>query len=227
MDPRYQQIRYIGGTVQGLEKRLKQHIYLALKQPYSNIPSYRWIRKLNKSNIKPVIELLCVCDGENFKPEETAWIWFCRQNGCNLLNILDGGDGVSHGHKLSEETKKKMSESAKGKNKGRKHTEEARKNMSLAHIGNLHSEQQKINMALAQKTRRKEEKAKGIQQKKVKLLSEEKCSRRVAWNKGIKQTPEQVEVNRQSHMGYKHSEEAKLKMSLASKKYWREINAVL
>jgi len=56
-----------------------------------------------------------------------------------LINMTDGGDGT-HGHKLSEETKKKISESLKGRvgsNLGRHWTisEEGRKNISNSKKG--------------------------------------------------------------------------------------------
>lgn len=59
-----------------------------------------------------------------------------REIGVALCNLTDGGDGVS-GHKHSLETRKKMSESHKGKpppNKGMKMSDEVRKKLSIIHL---------------------------------------------------------------------------------------------
>ena len=47
-----------------------------------------------------------------------------------LRNMTDGGEGAS-GRKASQETREKMSNSLKGKNKGKKHSDKTRKKMSF------------------------------------------------------------------------------------------------
>ena len=66
-------------------------------------------------------------------------------------------------HKFSEETKKKLSESRKGKpspNKGKRHSEESRKKLSEAHKGHTLSEETRKKIAEAMKNMSEEHKNK-------------------------------------------------------------------
>ena len=73
----------------------------------------------------------------------------------NGYNMTDGGEGLS-GYKVSDETKRKLSEAKKGKHvseetkrklskvlKGRRFTEEHKKKIGLSRIGHKHSEETK------------------------------------------------------------------------------------
>ncbi len=143
MDPRNNRvIYYVGGTIQGLKRRLQQHIW-ASKSKTSRVGA--WIKSLLNQGIKPVIELLCVCDTPDYTVEETAWIDFCWANGHPLTNVRDGGQ-LGFNLKHSRISRDRMSKSSKGQK---------------------------------------------------------------AWNKGVKQTPEQKEANRQAQLGKKHSQEHK------------------
>jgi hypothetical protein len=69
-----------------------------------------------------------VGDWEEAEKKQIAWH---RDQGCNLCNTTDGGEGASPGHPKSSTTKAKLSKA----NKGRVHTAEARANMSAAKRG--------------------------------------------------------------------------------------------
>ncbi len=71
--------------------------------------------------------------------------------GKDLANYVDGGLGCS-GMRHTEEAKKKMSISRKGNQHalGYKHNEEARNNMAQAQLGRKHSEETKSKMSLRQ-----------------------------------------------------------------------------
>ena len=69
----------------------------------------------------------------------------------HLTNRNWGGIGVTSGVQQSEETRRKRSESMKGKNKGKKLSDEARKNMSEAHKGKKKSEETKRKMGESRK----------------------------------------------------------------------------
>lgn len=75
-------------------------------------------------------------------------------DGGNLCNITLGGDGVK-GLKHSEKTKEKLRALSTGNKNcvGFKHSDEARKNMSLAHLGNVATEETKLKMSSKQKGR--------------------------------------------------------------------------
>lgn len=65
-----------------------------------------------------------------------------------LVNMTDGGDGVQ-GLKFSEETKKQMSNSQKGK----KRSAEAIEKVAKTHRGKITSEETKLKMSIAKKGR--------------------------------------------------------------------------
>jgi len=123
---------------------------------------------------------------------EIDLIFYYKKLGISL-NITDGGEGV-RGREVSEETKRKMSESKIGKykginnpNYGKKASLEARMKMSKAKIGRKLSEETK---------------------KKVSLNHSR-------WNKGLKTSEEVRKKLSESHKGIKQSEETKLKRSKA------------
>lgn len=160
MDPRYNKIRYVGGTVRALEKRLKAHIYTSMCKNSKKYPVNFWILSLLTDGITPIIDTLWVCDTENYGGDEISLIAFCWDMECDLLNVSDGGSlGNRKTHSLI--SRKRISLSKKGKpssNKGRKHTEQSRINMSLAHIGkrgsntgNKHSEESKLKISISKK----------------------------------------------------------------------------
>ena len=87
-----------------------------------------------------------------------------KDMGYKLANLSDGGEGNS-GYKATPETLTKMSASAKGKQswaKGKKlkpHTDETKRQMSVAHKGKPKTEQHRLNISLGKK---------GLPQKQVK-----------------------------------------------------------
>lgn len=114
------------------------------------------IIKYGKANF--VVKLLKECDSlDSLNQQEKYWIKFYRQNTAfELYNIADGGDGGNvtplgghYGHKMSDETKQKISNALKGrklteqtkqkiacKNRGRKHTTQTKTKISNSCKGN-------------------------------------------------------------------------------------------
>ena len=92
-----------------------------------------------------------------------------------LTNCSWGGEGPS-GHKHSEETKQKMSENSKGKNKGIKHTEEHNKKISESLKGE--------NNPLYGKKQSEETKRKNSESHKGKKMSEESKQKMSESHKG-------------------------------------------
>lgn len=87
VDPRNNEIRYVGQTKRKLEVRLSRHM---LDKPRQNNHKYNWICSLKKENLKPIIIELETCDDTNWKERERHWIG--RYS--NLTNLTAGGDGV-------------------------------------------------------------------------------------------------------------------------------------
>jgi len=133
-------IKYIGFTSRNLEDRFKEHLYITINRKYKN--GY-WIKKhkdnieiiLIEDNIKSIKE---VCEREIF------YIKYYKELGFNLNNLTNGGEGM----RATEDTRRKISESQKGKIlseetkekirntlTGRKQTPEHIENMKRSKIG--------------------------------------------------------------------------------------------
>lgn len=127
-DPITLEVRYVGKTVQGLEKRLNQHLLDSKK--FKNLNS-NWLKSLKRKSLKPIIEELDEVDESKWIEAEIYWIAQLKAWGFNLNNHTIGGDGVSKGNipwnkgikvgisynkgiSPSEETKRKISEKLKG-----------------------------------------------------------------------------------------------------------------
>jgi hypothetical protein len=77
---------------------------------------------------------------------EIGWISYFKKLGCPLTNLTPGGGGIS-GYHHTQETKDKVSKARRAW----KTTDEARRNMSLAHMGQIPSD----NLRLANSLRTK------------------------------------------------------------------------
>lgn len=85
-NPENNEIRYIGvTTLKYLSSRLSQHYYCANHNYQTHVA--KWIRKINE---KPIIELIEICDENNWEEREKYWISYYK----NLTNIHIGGKGV-------------------------------------------------------------------------------------------------------------------------------------
>jgi len=124
IDPITEEIRYIGKTVNP-----SRRLYVHIKSGYKK-GSHKecWIYGLLEKNLKPKMNIIEECLDDSWIEREKYYIRTLP----NLTNHTEGGDSPS-GHKMSEETRKKMSESRKGSNNaffGKTHSEESRKVIS-------------------------------------------------------------------------------------------------
>jgi group I intron endonuclease len=137
----------------------------------------RAIEKYGKENFnRTTIDI--AEDKENQNLKEIFWINFYNSKNPNIgYNIQPGGEGNGITH--SEETKRKMSDSAKKRDNsgrkskkvktmsketiekirqkaiGRKPTEETRQKLSKSHLGHKHSDETKQKIGIASKNRHK------------------------------------------------------------------------
>ncbi len=126
IDPRNGEIRYVG-KADDPEARLRDHL-----KDRRDFHRVRWIKSLVDEGIKPVLILLEQCSKQIWQERERYWIAFLRENGADLVNTTDGGEGIT---RHSPEVLAKISAAAKG-NKywlGRKHTVETRTKLSESH----------------------------------------------------------------------------------------------
>jgi len=126
IDPISNDIRYIGLTFNTLKQRLGSHMGDIGKTHKCN-----WVRKLKSQGLKPIIESVeqNISSYEECCLREIYYIDYYKKIGCNLTNSSSGG-GINC--KMSDETKKKMSNSQKERYKTFKLvlTEETKKVLS-------------------------------------------------------------------------------------------------
>jgi hypothetical protein len=111
VDPRTNEIGYIGKTVMNLPKRLSYHVYEA-NTSQKNYHRLRWVRKILSLGMMPEIILLEEVPFDDWEWYETWWIKYGRVVGWDLTNGTSGGDGL---HNPSQETRDKISRSLKGR----------------------------------------------------------------------------------------------------------------
>lgn len=104
IDPITNEVRYIGLTINTLKQRLKSHMSDSSKTHKSF-----WIRKLREENLKPIIEVVedNISSYEEACLKEVYYIDLYKET-CDLTNSASGGN---KNKRMSEETKRKMSES--------------------------------------------------------------------------------------------------------------------
>lgn len=103
IDPRNQQLRYVGKTVLAPQRRTDVHRLRARAEPHKR-HSMAWILGLEREGLKPEIEILETIEpGGNWVEAEQFWIAYFRMVGANLCNHSAGGEGQT-GVKQSPET---------------------------------------------------------------------------------------------------------------------------
>ena len=173
---------------------------------------------------------------------EKFLIWCFRDMGVNIVNITDGGDGVS-GLRHSPEAKRKMSIARSGDrnhgygkpspNRGVAMGEEQKQKISKANKGRKNTEETKAKLSAALKGRviSDETKKKMSDARKGKKLSAEHCKRisegktgdkhhffgKPSPRRGMTHTDEAKQQMSLIKQGKKASEETKLKMSESQK----------
>ena len=113
-DPRNGQIRYVGKTKQTLQMRYYSHVsFYKLQREKSHKNS--WILQLLKLGLKPIIKLVEEVNESEWQDTEMYWISQLKVWGYNLTNMTKGGESGNGGKGCL----------------GYKHTEEAKRNISI------------------------------------------------------------------------------------------------
>ena len=115
--------RYVGQCVNGSAQRLKDHVKDATNGSKRWV--YNWIRKYKYKIGFKIVQTQSIWD-----IDERRWISKLRKQGYNLTNATDGGSG-SIGRRVSKATKIKIGNA----NRGRKHSEETKRLMSIQRLG--------------------------------------------------------------------------------------------
>lgn len=140
---------YIGSS-SDLMKRKTEHFRLLRLKKHCNKHLQSAFNKYGESNF--IFEIVLYCDLEKLIAEEQRFIDFYEayKNGYNLCPIAN----TTAGRAVSEERRKKISQSLKGRvspMKGRKHSEETKQKISLSEKGKKVSKESKKKMSLAKK----------------------------------------------------------------------------
>jgi hypothetical protein len=144
-DPRTEEIRYVGKSETGLKRPGQHRKPGLLKKDHTH--KANWIRKLNSLGLSySVVVLQTLASRDQLDPAERFWIDLGREAlGSRLTNQADGGSGGATrgtGWHHSDDTRKKLSVSAKGRSHsqlgfdwtGKKHSEATRERMSRAAV---------------------------------------------------------------------------------------------
>ena len=110
IDPETNETRYIGLTFNDLKQRLRSHCSEKSKSHKSN-----WVQLLGSKGLKPIIESIeeDISSYDDVCEREVYYIEKYKSEGHRLTNMASGGN---KNKKMSDETRKKMSESAKNRN---------------------------------------------------------------------------------------------------------------
>ena len=129
IDPRTNEIRYVGKTKNSLTKRLSQHMD-DVRKGERNWRS-NWIASLRRLGYRPMIELVQEIPSGDWEKAESYWIGYYRSVGCKLTNGTSGGDG---GYSPTLEVRAKCGTANIGNTyrKGKTHTAETRAKLSAA-----------------------------------------------------------------------------------------------
>lgn len=156
IDPNTNQIRYIGLTFNDLKQRLKSH----LSEPGKSHKIY-WINKLKRQGLKPIIESI---EGEISTYEiacerEIYYIDYFKSIGCDLTNMATGGN---KNKKMSDETREKMSKSARERKFKLKLSDEVKNILSNKQKERFQNESERERLRISNK---RYEDSKSIEQK--------------------------------------------------------------
>jgi hypothetical protein len=93
VDPRTNEIRYIGQSSRGFKRPVHHWDKTALRRD-SHLHSTRWIMQLIAEGKLPLIEVLEEVDACELNASEILWIARGRAFGWPLTNLTDGGGGI-------------------------------------------------------------------------------------------------------------------------------------
>src|SRR6185369_1307504 len=90
VDPRSDQLRYVGKTVREARRRLGQHVWQARNEGHKR-HVLAWLDGLETAGLRPeIVELERVSPGGDWEEAEQFWIAYFRFLGANLCNHTDG-----------------------------------------------------------------------------------------------------------------------------------------
>ena len=218
------QVRYIGKTGTNLLKRFYQHLSEARCGKINH--RCNWIRSQLAKGFVPAIIEIGEVDGDGCR-EEIAWIKYFRDEGVRLVNMTDGGEGLT-GPALTQEVIMKRGMSRKGcavsiemrrkismTLKGRRQPIEVVKKISSSLKGHTCSEATRQKIRLSNTGKQCSEEAR----RKISIANKGRASSM----RGKCHSEESNRKNRLAHLGKVPSFDTRLKISAANKAAWIRI----
>jgi len=158
IDPRNNEIKYVGQTIKNINIRLNEHILISKCKSHKNA---NWIKKLIYLNLKPIIKCIDIVPIEDLGFWEMFYIFKFKKEGIILNNHTLGGDGTL-GYKHTIRWKKIRGKKYTGKGNpfyGKKHNDITksilskidRKNDKNGMYNKTHNEESKKIMSLKKK----------------------------------------------------------------------------
>jgi group I intron endonuclease len=143
---------YVGQTIRGIEKRWKNHLFVARggkdKYPSQFSALHAAVKKYGETHFI-IKEVDTTTNRQELDVKEIMWIDCLLNNGFILYNLTNGGGGIKNYHH-SNDTKLKISKSHLGKFNsfyGKKHTKKTLDLLKKCHAGQKHSENTKKKMS--------------------------------------------------------------------------------
>lgn len=248
-DPRDKAVRYIGKTI-NLMERLRGHL---IEKRESH--KMRWLSQLTELGLKPemeIIEIILNSDDRDWQHRESFWIKRFGEIGCELTNLDSGG---RNGCRRSEETKRKCSlakmgyvlppvslekmrqsqikrlsdpkvrEAISRSLTGIKQSQETKDKRAVHFIGRVCSEETrgKIRASNLGQKRSAETKAKIRVARSKQIITPEHRANLSRTIKGRKPSPQTIAASVARCKGVPLTEEFKAKLSAAAKRRWDRV----
>ena len=124
------------GKAKNLDLRVKQH--LNRDRFRYDTWFYRWLNKQIREDKQFFVDILEEVNQDNWQEKERYWINHIKENGFNLKNMTDGGDG-NNNQIFSEECQKIKSIKLRGVSRPK----DVRERISKSHKGKIVSEETK------------------------------------------------------------------------------------
>lgn len=106
-DPDSGDLKYIGKSIEP-QQRLWRHYQECKPERHKRA---QWINRILADDKRPLLKILDQADEENINDLEIFYISYMRSLGCKLVNMTDGGDGVT----MTTEIRAKISEANKNR----------------------------------------------------------------------------------------------------------------
>lgn len=222
-------------TRQTLEKRIGQHFRSAKKTPFRDA-----LRKYGTSGFEFSI-IDSAADWTELQEKERHWIKELDSKHPSGYNLTDGGDGqqgltdetreklsrANRNRVVSEETRRKMSKAQRARVWTGEQRLEWSKRATLRFSGIKLSDERKLHISECQRGKKRgphsEETRRKISEAHKGMAPSEEARQKISatlmgnrpWNKGKRLSEQHCSHLSLSHIGKKHSEETRLKMSVA------------